>query len=521
MSVTNEDNRWLNNGHLKSINGINCALTALLFITALFLFSINNNFILGLHPDEVVKVNEIVTGQFNYRHPLLMIEITRLAAVIFDLNAAQVIVEIGRWLSALIGAIGVAAIFVLLRQRMSEATSVIFSLAAMTTPLVAIHAHYLKEDCWLFGFCALALLAFLRLARAPKELANIVRFGLCLGLAISSKAAGLFLIPVFSLTALLQAPARRRPLLISVALACGVAIAVVAIINVPALFHAPRAWTDFSSEIKHIGTGHWDGVTYPFGFHLTDSLWEGVGPSLLTLGVLGLALVLWRWQRAELADRLMVVYTLIYYAVIEATPLKAWPDPGRYALPLVLPLAYFAGATIDQSARWLAKRAFWPATITLAAFRTVVTITLVPNMITGLRLVAGLADDTRIVVGGLLVERRLQVATENYGTSFGIHVSSIAEIDLCRIDPNIRYLVASSFQYGRFAFGAFHSGASNADARAVWKRYQAIFRIPYHEVRPYFKSYAFSNPIIRVVDLEAVGAANEHREKCEAALRPD
>jgi hypothetical protein len=28
-----------------------------------------------------------------------------------------------------------------------------------------------------------------------------------------------------------------------------------------------------------------------------------------------------------------------------------WPDPGRYALPLVLPLVYFAGATIDQSAR--------------------------------------------------------------------------------------------------------------------------------------------------------------------------
>ena len=83
-------------------------MTALLFAVAMALFSVNNHFMLGLHFDEVFKVEAIVNGRFYYSHPLLMLETTRLAALLLGVTEPQGIVEAGRTLSALLGAVGVS-----------------------------------------------------------------------------------------------------------------------------------------------------------------------------------------------------------------------------------------------------------------------------------------------------------------------------------------------------------------------------------------------------------------------------
>jgi len=486
----------------------------IILVVSLTIFSTGNNFMLGFHVDEPIKVNEIISGDFNYFHPLLMVGVTDLVVLILGVNDPQIIVEVGRWLTALVAAAGVTAMFALLRQRIKEETSLILILAVSITPLLAIHAHYLKEDCWLFAFCVFTLLTFVRLASAPNSAARIFQLGLFLGLAISSKTVGAFLVPVFVIVILFEPRPRIVLLAKSLAFACILAIIVVVIINFSALLHPTRAWKDFFSELHHAAHGHNDGVKYPFGFHITHSLYEGVGPFLLILATLGLMTQLSRWRKANLLDHTMVVFTLLYYVLIEMSPLIAWPDTSRYAVPLVLPIAYFSGISVDQWGIWLRNWINCSPRTTSIITQIAIIFALLPGTITGLRLIASLSRDTRTLADHLLKDKSSQLLTETYGTSFGLRARSLAELDLCHLDPSIRYLVASSFEYGRYEFAANADRKYATKAAQIWKRYQAIFHIPYYELRPKLHSYAFSNPTIRIIDLAAVDISETKKKLC-------
>jgi 4-amino-4-deoxy-L-arabinose transferase-like glycosyltransferase len=486
----------------------------MIFVVSLTMFSTNNNFMLGFHADEPVKVDEIISGSFNYYHPLLMVGITNLVVLILGINDPQIIAEVGRWLTALVAATGVTAMFALLSQRIKEETSLILTLVVSITPLLAIHAHYMKEDCWLFAFCAFALLTFVRLANAPNSAANILQLGLFLGLAISSKTAGAFLVPVFVIVILFEPRPRIVLLAKSLAFACILAVIVVVMINFSALLHPTRAWENFFYELHHSIHGHYDGVKYPFGFHITHSLYEGVGPFLLILAILGLTIQLSRWRKTNLLDRTMIIFALFYYILIEMSPLIAWPDTSRYTVPLVLPIAYFSGISVDQLVIWLRNWANCSPRTSFIIAQIVIIFALLPGTITGLRLIASLSRDTRILADRFLKDKSSQLLTEAYGTSFGFRARSLAELDLCHLDPSIRYLVASSFEYGRYEFAANTDSKYATQAAQVWKRYQVIFNIPYNELRPELHSYAFSNPTIRIIDLEAVDISETKKKLC-------
>jgi hypothetical protein len=127
----------------------------------------------------------------------------------------------------------------------------------------------------------------------------------------------------------------------------------------------------------------------------------------------------------------------------------------------------------------------------------------VPTGFVGVRLVAELKVDTRLIAEKMLAGRETQLISERFGTSFGAQVRSLALLDPGRISPDVRYLLASSFLYDRFQIGASAGGALNVYAKEVWTQYQALFTLPYCEIRPHFMSYGFSNPTIRIIDLNA------------------
>lgn len=54
--------------------------------------------------------------------------------------------------------------------------------------------------------------------------------------------------------------------------------------------------------------------------------------------------------------------------------------------------------------------------------------------------------------------------------------------------------VASSFHYDRYQLGTKLQNQRDAG-------YEFLFRYPYAEIRPDYKSFAFSNPVLRIVDL--------------------
>jgi hypothetical protein len=290
-------------------------------------------------------------------------------------------------------------------------------------------------------------------------------------------------------------------LLKSVLQATAIAVVVVPLVNLRMLFDYDRASAELIGEIKHSATGHWDSVAFPLGYHLTDSLWMGFGPVLLILSLIGLVLTFLRWPSSGPVDRLMAVYALVYYAAIEASPLKPWPDVARYALPLIVPLAYFAGCTIAAGGRWFVRLSY--PRLASAAAGAAIAIALLPTAVTGVHLVRELEADTRLVAEKMLSGKDSQLLTETYGTSIGFQVRALGMLTPQMIGSNIQYLVASSFLYDRYAIGASVGGSQNANAAGIWAEYQFIFKLPQCDIRPRVMSYGFSNPTIRIIDLLA------------------
>jgi hypothetical protein len=61
-------------------------------------------------------------------------------------------------------------------------------------------------------------------------------------------------------------------------------------------------------------------------FHLRESLWPGLGTPLFALGLIGLAAPLIAARERRMPLFLVAGFTLLWYAVHEATPLKPFPD---------------------------------------------------------------------------------------------------------------------------------------------------------------------------------------------------
>jgi len=491
---------WSSNERLRSWGA-----TLFVFVCALSLFCFHNGFRLGLHPDELNKIAAILQDRSYYMHPLFMTEAARFAIWSLGVSDPQIAIQVGRILSALMGAVAVAALFLLLLRRAGLFAALVVSLAALAAPLLAVHAHYLKEDVWLLPFCVFTAITFGRLAERPRP-ALVILLGIWVGLAVSSKAIGVFLMPVLLVAAFLQAATIRSRLLKSVLQATAIAVVVVPLVNLRMLFDYDRALAELTGEIRHSTMGHWDSVAFPLGYHLTHSLWMGFGPVLLVLGLVGLVLTFLRWPSSGPVDRMMAVYALVYYAAIETSPLKPWPDVARYALPLIVPLAYFAGCTIEASGRWFVRLSH-PRLASEAA-TVAIALALLPTAVTGVRLVRELEADTRLVAEKMLTGKASQLVTESYGTSIGFQVLAIGMLTPQMIGPNIQYLVASSFLYDRFAIAASVGGTQNANAAGVWAEYQSIFKLPHCEIRPRFMSYGFSNPTIRIIDLLAARSSN-------------
>jgi 4-amino-4-deoxy-L-arabinose transferase-like glycosyltransferase len=484
-----------------------------LFGLALILFSFNNNFTLGLHPDEVGWANDVLTAHWDLAQPLLLREVVMLVVARLHVGDSQQAVDVGRWVCAAAVAGGIVGLFWIVRRRAGAAAALIAAAAASLTPLVAIHAHYFKDDAPLFCCCTLAVLAFRRFLAEPRW-PSVALLGLALGAAVSSKEPGLFLFPVLGLTILTQPRCEWRASLVGLLAASAIAIIVIVLANVPMLLESARTASELSAQNRGIFTGHWDGVHYAPGFHFTHSLLQGVGPGFMAVAAIGLMFTM-RRRFADPIDRLMAIYVVVYYAAIELSPMKPGPDAGRYALPLVVPLAYFFGLAIGEGrALLVAALPRWRRGVSMAFYAGAAGVAAIAGVST-LRLVADLADDTRHEADRVLSGKEPQIVTELFGTSIGRHVPSLATLDLGQLEPETRYLVASSLLYGRYQYGAAVGGPLNAAAAATWAKYQAIFAAHrYCEIRPPFMTYAMSNPTIRIVDLTAPPANGDRAPAC-------
>jgi hypothetical protein len=166
------------------------AAALLLFAATLWLDTRDNGFPFFYHPDEPDKVDQLITGKWNFHHPLLMLGTAEVVKEGLGTPAReQALVMVGRWCSAVFAAGGVVA-FALLGWRVRAWGGFwLVGVLLLTQHQVFELAHYFKEDTALFFAMGVGFLALHVHHRLPSKYSAGFVGGAC-GLALSAKYLG-------------------------------------------------------------------------------------------------------------------------------------------------------------------------------------------------------------------------------------------------------------------------------------------------------------------------------------------
>ena len=218
------------------------------------------------------------------------------------------------------GVAAVAAAWWLGRAAYGNTAGLVAAAAVAVETIGVAYSHMAVTDVPMTALIAVSL-AFA--VRGQLELA-----GLAAGLAASAKYPAVFL--VVPLVVAAWGKWRR--------LGYSLGIAVVAFLATSpyVLVHPHQAWAD-ASRVQRLAREGWLGFEHDSWalFSFTGKLWDGFGPALV-IGVIGLALALYRRTRTDL---ILASFVLAY--LVDLLTIRAHFD--RYVLPLVPALAALAG----------------------------------------------------------------------------------------------------------------------------------------------------------------------------------
>jgi hypothetical protein len=522
--LTNSALAGENLGRFAEYRRLSLVGLALLGIVVLSL-SLNlagHDFPLGYHFDEQGKVDQIVAGRNLFSHPAFMIEANRLVHFFTQDETPQQIVETGRALTALFGAAIVAASFLLFRPLGGSAAALLTCLAVAVSPILVVHAHYLKEDSYFTFAVTLALAAYLAFLHRM-DARRTVLLGVATGLALATKYAGALLFLFYAIELLWIDAADRRHYVRGIAGALAIALAVFLIVDFRLFGDTAVFFHNLGFEIGHAATGHANNevkmaitaLDYWFAFHLLYSILPGIG--IVMAGAVVLALAQWALGLLPLSheEKILAGFALFFYLAIEISPSKPFPDFMRYAMPIVPVLLYLAVRGLLALGRRIAPSyALLGPLLCLAAIAA-------PGY-DSVRLVANLNDDTRAALVSALQGLHGTVLEERYaapdsieaispsGTwpvlaeEYAVPESKLFTASLYPIatlrTAGIRYVAVSSFTYDRYEVSGRLAGQDPEIYRRR-QRYEDLFACGYRAFRPAYRSFGFSNPEIRLIDL--------------------
>jgi hypothetical protein len=416
----------------------------------------------GVAWDEVVKLIGVSKGRYAYYHPLFMIDLAQGAALVVQPPDQLSLAHLVRLLGALAGGVMVFATF---------------NLARLVLPdLPALAA---------------ALAALIRLLQEPAPHRAIL-LGLLVGLAAGSKYIGALILP-FAVIAILLVPTpgpERRWLRAGTVAATS--IGTFLLIMLPAIRRIARWERGVNFELVHSVEGH--DVPLPLRvtwglFHLRESLWPGLGTPLFVLGLIGLAAPLVAARERRMPLLLIAGFTLLWYAVHEATPLKPFPDFSRYMLPLV-PLFVILGTSfVYELSSHFDRRGVTAAIAVLLAA--------VPALSMSLRINSHDVDP-RTIIPSIITASGARVVYDRY-SDYQQAGRRILGLRMRPTKDMADIVVTANLAYDRFEFYEARKGSVQADSAAY---YRELFTRPHLEVSNGRPTLAYFNPVVRVVAMD-------------------
>lgn len=259
---------------------------------------------------------------------------------------------VGRWLSAIAGALIPWVVFAWMRRFVGLIPALSGAFAAMIAPGLLVHSRFQTVDVLATLFFTLSLYWAMRLAvpegEEPLAQRDLTRFavaaGVWAGLSAGTKYSGILALIAVPVVLILQQRASRvtwKQVGVAGGLSLVAAIAIFVVTTPGVLLQSEIFWRDFKYEMAHTSTGHglvFAGTGSGFVVHLLN-LARGYGFLLLILSLAGLGLAFRNRNTGLIAASAvaLAVYVLIGRADVKFL---------RYTFPLIPVLALGFGVVV-------------------------------------------------------------------------------------------------------------------------------------------------------------------------------
>ncbi len=319
-----------------------------LFAVTLMLHGRYNDFPFFYHPDEWEKVHQVMTGEWNFHHPMLLLTTTKcvMAARGGGLSE-QDVVEVGRWVSAGFSAAAVVALSLLAFVWRGWGAAVVTGLALMLHHQIFELSHYMKEDTALLMGVALTFLAAFVFWRKPDPWRAAV-LGAAVALAISGKYIGAFMLGA-ALPLLWLAPGARWR-----SAACFIAAmgCVLIVVNLPLLLNLDAFEKSLGREMSLVVHGQ-RGVTRSVPHTQYWNVFRDNSTPAIWLLLACFLAARWRERRSvSLAEWLVIGFPFVYALALSFSP----KSNDRYFLPATAVFTLLAGLGVADAARLVTGR---------------------------------------------------------------------------------------------------------------------------------------------------------------------
>jgi hypothetical protein len=468
----------------------------------------NIGFPVGYHADEYKKAVFIAENRQDFMHPLLLLQLARLQTWMFAPLPPDQLVLVGRSISVVFGALLPFFAYLVASRTIPQKYALCVAASIAVSPIIVIHSHYFKEDILFTSLGMLALWVLCNFLESPTLRYTFI-LGLVTGLVFSSHYKAAMLLPVYLLAPLLEYRTNKQRWFLyrRLALALAFATYIFILVNWPLLFDPAQFVYGVTFEANHAVSGHTISISpwpFLFGFHFRYSLIPGLTMPLAVVVLAATAYLLVRWRYLPGSDRLLLVYALLFYFVLEASPLKPPPDHCRYMISIVPVALYvpFRAATLLR-ASVLANAIMYTMLVTVAVvIPSVDTLILDYNLVRDTRAKAKTIIDDEYPDANVLFDGYTRsLADGEQFRPYGESNTTIAELRRKGID----IVVVSSFEYDRYLLGE-QLASQRPEIYEAARRYTELFTYPTIEVRPTYRSFAFSNPTIKIIDIRGVTA---------------
>jgi hypothetical protein len=334
-----------------------------LFTAVLVLDTRHNEFPYFYHPDEPTKVDQVMTSEWNYHHPMLLLSVTKAVVEILRIpSREQDIVEVGRWVSAAFTAVAVVAFALLAYAWRGWTASIGTGLALLLHHQLFELAHYMKEDPALLMGSALTYLTAYAFWFKPNAWRALL-MGIAVALAISGKYVGVVALGI-AVPVLLRAPGRgdRKRQWICFA---GALAATLLVVNLPLLLHLSAFRQSLGREMDFVVHGQ-RGVTR----NVPHAQYWGIfrDNSTPVMWVLLVVFLSARWRERRRLP--LMIWLLIAFPFACTLALSFFPKSNdRYFLPASACFTLLAALGAVDAAKYLSRwmRYRWALAGTAAA----------------------------------------------------------------------------------------------------------------------------------------------------------